>query len=185
MGNGNFEYKLDSLSMDDELHVLAETLLQARGEINNRIVSLETKAEELNQVNVSLQKSEQHFRAIFDSTTDAIFVQDLETSEILDVNQKFTELYGYTLEDARTLDGNDLNSEIPPYTQRSILRWIRRARIHGSQALEWQAKAKDGHLFWVELSLRIAIRNNYVLFFCPLLVQLRLAIRKLNSTQNK
>jgi len=159
MGNGNFEHKLDSLSMDGELHVLAETLLQARGEIKNRILSLETKTEELNEVNVSLQKSEQHFRAIFDSTTDAIFVQDLETSEILDVNQKFTELYGYSLEDARTLDGNDLNSEIPPYTQRSILRWIRRARIHGSQALEWQAKAKDGHLFWVELSLRITPVN--------------------------
>lgn len=159
MGNGNFEYKLDSVSMDDELHLLANTFLRARGEIKKRITSLETRVDEITQANVSLQQSEQHFRAIFDSTTDAIFIQDLETSEILDINQKFTELYGYSLEEARVLNVEDLNSEIPPYTQRSILRWIRRARMHGPQSLEWQARAKDGHFFWVELSLRVTSVN--------------------------
>ena len=108
MGNGNFEYKLDPVSMDHELHLLADTLLQARSGIKNQIASLETRVEELTQENVSLQASEKHFRAIFDSTTDAISVQDLETSEILDINQRFTELYGYSVEDSHTLNVNDL-----------------------------------------------------------------------------
>jgi PAS domain S-box-containing protein len=159
MGNGNFEYKLDSVSMDGELHMLADKFLQARDGIKNRITSLETQVKGLTQANDSLQESEQHFRAIFDSTTDAIFVQGLKTSEILDTNQKFTELYGYSLEDARVLNVVDLNSGVPPYTQRSLMRWIRRAQMHGPQSLEWQARAKDGHFFWVELSLRVAPVN--------------------------
>jgi PAS domain S-box-containing protein len=159
MGAGNFGTELDSIGMDGEVHDLANTFLKARNEVKGQITNLETRVQELTQANVSLQKSEQHFRAIFDSTTDAIFVQDLETSEIQEVNQKFTELYGYSLEEARTLTGESLNSEISPYTQRSLLRWIRRARMYGSQSLEWQARAKDGHLFWVELSLRVTSVN--------------------------
>jgi PAS domain S-box-containing protein len=159
MGKGDFEYKLDSTGMDNELQMLADAFLQVRGKIKNQITSLETRVEEITRANASLQESEQHFRAIFDSTTDAIFVQSLETSGILDINQKFTELYGYSLEEAGALKVDDLNSEIPPYTQRSLLRWVRRARMHGSQSLEWQARAKDGHFFWVELSLRVAPVN--------------------------
>lgn len=159
MGNGNLEFKLDPAGMDDELHILADTLIQARDEIKSRVNVLEAQVEELTQANATLQESEQHFRSIFDSTTDAIFVQDLETTEILDINQKFTELYGYSLEEARSLNVEDLNSGIAPYTQRSSLRWIRRARMHGPQSLEWQARAKDGHYFWVELSLRVAQVN--------------------------
>jgi PAS domain S-box-containing protein len=139
--------------------MLSDAILDARGGIKNRITGLETQVEGLIQANISLQESEQYYRAMFDSTTDAIFVQDLETSEILDVNQKFTELYGYSPDDARILNVENLNSGVPPYTQRSILRWIRRARMHGPQSLEWQARAKDGHFFWVELSLRVAPVN--------------------------
>jgi len=159
MGTGDFEDQLEADGAGGELHPLAQALFQARNQIKDRLVNLEFKADELTQANLSLQKSEQHFRAIFDSTTDAIFVQDLETFEILEVNQKFVELYGYSLEDARSLSGEELNSEIAPYTQRSLLRWIRRARMHGPQALEWQARAKDGHFFWVELSMRVTTVN--------------------------
>jgi PAS domain S-box-containing protein len=159
MGGGDYEAKLDLTGMDGEIHGLADIFLQARNEVRGRIVNLETRVQELAQANVSLQKSEQHFRAIFDSTTDAIFVQDPETSKIHEANQKFTELYGYSMEEVCNVPGENLNSEISPYTQRSLLRWVRRARMYGSQSLEWQARAKDGHLFWVELSLRVTSVN--------------------------
>jgi len=159
MEAGELEDSLDPVSMNGELHLLADTFLQARDKVKSQIAGLEAQVEELTRANASLSESEQRYRAIFDSTTDAIMIQDLETAEILTVNHIFSELFGYTQEEARSLSMEEISSGIPPYTLRSFLRSVRRARIHGSQFLEWHAKRRDGHLFWVELSLRVDLVN--------------------------
>jgi PAS domain S-box-containing protein len=159
MKAGNLDYSLEPGNMDGELQLLAETLLQARAQVKNQLTGLENQVDELTRTNAALLESEQRYRAIFDSTTDAIMIQDLETAEILNVNHIFSELYGYSEEEARSLSMEEISSGIPPYTLRSFLRSVRRARMHGPQLLEWHARGKDGQLFWVELSLRVDLVN--------------------------
>ncbi|MFI5398910.1 MAG: PAS domain S-box protein [Candidatus Binatia bacterium] len=104
----------------------------------------------------ALREGEERFRAIFDSVNDAIVVHELPSGAILDVNRRMGELYGYTREEARQVDIGMLSSGIPPYTQESALTLIKKAVSEGPQVVEWQARDKNGRLFWVEVSLRRA-----------------------------
>lgn len=97
---------------------------------------------------------EENYRAIFNAANDAIFVHDIETGEILDVNQKMCEMYGYTLQEARCLNVESLSMGIPPYTQENAMWLIRKAAKGHPQLFEWMARNKSGNLFWVEVSLK-------------------------------
>ena len=111
---------------------------------------------ERKQAEAALRQSEQRFRAIFDSVNDAIFVHDLATGAILDVNRRMCEMYGYTREEAIGLTVGALSSGDVPYTQQDALALIQKAAAGEPQLFEWQAQDKAGRLFWVEVNLRRA-----------------------------
>lgn len=95
----------------------------------------------------------QDYRGIFDAVNDAIFVHDLDTGVVLNVNQKMFEMYGYTPEEA--LGSLDVLLSEPPYSGDDALRLFRKA-VDGPQIFEWLARHKDGHRFWVEVNLKRA-----------------------------
>jgi len=105
----------------------------------------------------ALHESEQRFRTIFDSVNDAIFVHDLASGNILDVNRRVCEMYGYTREEARQLSVGELSAGEPPYTQLVALEWMKRVAAGEPQLFEWRAKHKSGRLFWVEVNMRRAV----------------------------
>jgi two-component system, cell cycle sensor histidine kinase and response regulator CckA len=105
----------------------------------------------------ALRRSEANYHAIFDSMNDAVFVHDIETGEILDVNQKMCEMYGYEREEARKLTVGDLSSGEPPYSEQDAREWIRKAAASEQGLFEWRARDKAGSLFWTEISLRRAL----------------------------
>ncbi|MGC1377711.1 MAG: PAS domain S-box protein [Anaerolineales bacterium] len=118
---------------------------------------LEERIVELNKAYSAIQESEVRFRTLFNFANDAVFVYDLELGVVLDINEKFTELFGYDQQDTSHVNLEDLSSGIPPYTHRSIMHWIRRARRFGPQLLEWQARDKFGRMFWADLGLRLVM----------------------------
>lgn len=103
-----------------------------------------------------LSESEANYRTIFDEMNDGIVVHDLETGEILDVNRKMCEMFGYARAEAITLNVGAISSCLPSYTQGEVLGWIRKARTQGPQVFEWQAKHKSGRIFWIEVNLKRA-----------------------------
>lgn len=103
-----------------------------------------------------LYSDEARFRTIFNFINDAIFVHDLKTGDIIDVNHKMCEMYGYSYEEVLSLDVGDLSSNVPPYTQDSAMAWIRKAAAGKPQMFEWRAKDKRGRLFWVEINMKRA-----------------------------
>ncbi|MGO9122834.1 MAG: PAS domain S-box protein [Desulfomonilaceae bacterium] len=113
----------------------------------------------------ALQRSEANYRAIFDSMNDAIFVHDIETGAIIDVNRKMCEMYGYAREEAIRLVAGEASFGRDKHSQALALQRIAMAARGEPQLFEWQAKAKDGRLFWVEVNLRKAVLNDnpYVL----------------------
>ncbi len=104
-----------------------------------------------------LAESESRFREIFNTVNDAIFIHDAQTGRIVEVNQRMCEMYGITRDEALASGPDDLSAGTPPYSSAEASEKIRLARTEGTQIFEWQARARDGHLFWVEVSLRFAL----------------------------
>jgi PAS domain S-box-containing protein len=97
-----------------------------------------------------------HYRAIFDAANDAIFLHDIKTGAILDVNRKMCDMYGYTREEACQLNVEALSAGEKPYTQDEAVRLLQKAAEGEPQVFEWVAKHKNGRLFWVEVNLKRA-----------------------------
>lgn len=110
---------------------------------------------ERRQVEEALRASEQNFREIFDSTNEAIFIDDAGTGQMIDVNKTMLDIYGYENKD-EVLAGTigDLSANDPPYTDDRAQELVRKAIEEGPQVFEWLAKRRDGSKFWVEISLR-------------------------------
>lgn len=99
---------------------------------------------------------EASYRALFDAVNEAIFVQDLATGAILDVNRRVCDLYGYSADEVRQLNIESLSAGEPPYTQEEALRRVQLAARGEQQVFEWQARKRNGQVFWVEVNLRRA-----------------------------
>lgn len=121
------------------------------------LIGLVFDVTERKQAEEAIRASEANYRAIFDAANDAIFVHDMDTGRILDVNRKMTEMYGYSPDEARELPVEALSAGEPPYTQENAISRIRKAADGDPQLFEWRAKDKSGRLFWVEVSLKRAV----------------------------
>lgn len=99
---------------------------------------------------------DQRFRSIFDCINDAIFILDIESLVLIEVNQRACELFGYSQDDLRELGLARLSSEAPPYTADAARRWMQKAATDSAQMFEWQARASSGTVFWVEMNIRKA-----------------------------
>ena len=140
------------------LHVAMESIAfedPGRGPTQCRSAFIDITARKLAEA--TLKASEASYRAIFDNVNDAIFIHDVVTGAILDVNRKMEEIYGYTAEEARNLRVEQISSGQPPYTQDYALTRIRQAAAGEPQLFEWLCKDKNGRLFWVEVSLNRAV----------------------------
>lgn len=108
----------------------------------------------LRKVYKHLNKPSDIYKEIFDMINDAIFIHDVETCKILNVNQKACEMYGYSKEEIIHLNVENLSAGVPPYTKADVLDKIKKGIKGKPQLFEWQAKDKSGQLFWVEGNLK-------------------------------
>jgi diguanylate cyclase (GGDEF)-like protein/PAS domain S-box-containing protein len=127
----------------------------ASGEVTG-VIGAVTDITELKQAQLALRQSEERFRTIFEFVNDLIFVHDLETGAVVEVNQRACEVSGYTRDELLKLKLGDLSENKPPYTRQDILAKMLQARSGSPQIFEWRGKTKDGRLLWVEVSLRRA-----------------------------
>jgi len=109
-----------------------------------RDITAQKKAEE------TLCKSQQEFASLFKSSPEALVYTD-ERSNILDVNPRFTELFGYTLEEikGRNLDDGMIHT-LDKIEEGKELGRV--AKSKGYFAHDSIRKKKDGTLFPVSIS---------------------------------
>lgn len=103
---------------------------------------------------LELNTKERNYREVFNSTSEAIFIQDPQTGEIYDVNQTTLEMFGYELEDFLQLNIGEISAGEQQFTQEEALRKVRATIEKGPQLFEWLCKRKTGEHFWVEVSLK-------------------------------
>ncbi len=102
----------------------------------------------------ALKQSEKNCRAIFNAVEDAVFIHDISSGKIVDVNDSFSRLYGYDRDEALNADISMITEDDSGYASSRALDKIRKAAAGQTQCFEWRARTKTGNLFWVEVSLR-------------------------------
>lgn len=101
----------------------------------------------------SLARSEKKFRTIFNASTDAFFVCDMEKGRILDVNESVHTLLGYTPEEVTGQDISILESDHPDHNGEGGASAMKKVSDGESNWFEWQCRHKDGRLVWVEATV--------------------------------
>ena len=102
-----------------------------------------------------LRRSEASYRAIFESSEDAIFIHDWDTGRVIDVNRRACEIYGYSYEEMKRHRRGEAQLRRAPVHGRGGA-----ARVAGSEErarpvrFEWHRRNRDGSLHWDEVVLR-------------------------------
>lgn len=129
--------------------------LRTNDEIDTLSSAFNELIDQLDQQTRALQKSEEKYRTIYNASSNAIFIQDIETGAILDVNQKMCEMYRIDYQDALKANVGDLSAGIPPYTLQDALALVAKAAQGQQQLFEWQAQDTLGRIFWVLVKMRV------------------------------
>ncbi len=120
-----------------------------------KIFAVRAAAEiERDRMEAALRASEASYRAIFEAAEDCIFIHDLDSGAIVDVNPRACAVYGYDHDTLLRLGPGALGSGEPGYTAADAAAWIARARAGEVVHFEWRRRNADGSLHWDEVVLK-------------------------------
>ena len=105
----------------------------------------------LEEKNKYIKEKESNYTEIFNAVTDAIFIHDLE-GKIIDANESMVKMFGYSKEELSKTDSKVFNPG-DPYDFKHFKEYLKRTLKTGKSVFEWHAKAKNGNLIWVEITL--------------------------------
>lgn len=131
-----------------EAEIRSQAAVEMHQEDQEKLARLQEKLDGLAKAQAQqAQESEQAYRLLFESATDAILVLDQENAQILEVNPAACRLYGYTQEEFRQLRIASLSEE-PQATIQSIQRGdlVMPRRVH---------RKKDGSIIPTEITTGI------------------------------
>ncbi|MBT3382596.1 MAG: PAS domain S-box protein [Prolixibacteraceae bacterium] len=131
----------------------------------SQFVAIILDVTERKKAEIKLQNSKDYIQTIFDSTSDAIFIHDVETGIILDVNQQVVTMFGHNKKDILNGSVQPISMGESPYSEKEAFEWLQKSRTEGKQTFQWHSQHKKGHLFWVEVSIvfvQIEGENRYI-----------------------
>ena len=135
------------------LSFTAAPIRNADGEIIGAVETLEDITER-KQAEEVLKRSEVMYREIFNTVNETIWIHDIITKKITDVNNYVTHMFGYPVKEALELSVEDISSGVPPFYQQTAMEKLEKAAAGESQTFEWHCRHKDGHLFWSEVTVK-------------------------------
>ena len=153
--NSPIEFE-ETAPLDDGLHTYISIkfpLHDASGAAY-AVCGIATDITERKRSDEALRVSEESYRAIFDAAEDSIFVHDIATGAIVDVNRRACATFGYTREEFRHIDVGALGIGERPYTQQDAMELIAGAAAGEERRVEWHGRSKDGSLRWHEVFVK-------------------------------
>jgi PAS domain S-box-containing protein len=94
------------------------------------------------------------YRALFEHAADALVVFDPATGEIVDANERYCELLGYSADQVDGVTLSDVTADGWEWPA-SPDELVDRAREHGPTRIEWYHQHSDGTTFWTEVALSV------------------------------
>lgn len=88
---------------------------------------------------------------VFDDLGVGIMLHDPETGEIVGVNDRLTELYGYSAAELREMDVHEYSAVDEGHTQVEAEKRILAAADGDPQEFEWRVERADGERIWVNV----------------------------------
>lgn len=122
------------------------------GEIGALGQAFDDMAQKLASREQALRESENNYRDIFNTTHDALFVND-ESGKITEVNKSSEFMFGYSREEFLHMSLEDLISGDPPYSFSEVLILIEKSLAEGTQEFEWLSRRKNKESFWTEIAI--------------------------------
>ena len=103
-----------------------------------------------------LIKSEESYRNIYNSSNDGILIFNIENLKITDVNTAGVQLFGYSKDELLSIDIDILSSGNNSFTGERFRQFLNKSSETSSQLFDWQAKKKNGEIFWLEMDIKQA-----------------------------
>ena len=119
------------------------------------IEELRQTNENLIEVRENLAESQHNYQEIFDSTSDALIIFDSNTAKIIDLNLATLKMYGYDNKE-EIISGNlsNLSANKEGFSEEILIKFLQKTKEFQQNTHEWQAKKKNGELFWVEVNIK-------------------------------
>ena len=155
---GPFILELDTLKKD--VTTMVGTLHRQMLATEQQLAIIKERETERDKALTELQESENRYRAIYNAPSDAIFIHDAISGQLLDVNQTMLQMYGYSREEALHLSVEDMSAGDPLASRQESEHNIKNAIEQGPQVFTWHARRKNGELFWVEVALKYTRFND-------------------------
>lgn len=124
---------------EEEIKLLEELAMDISYAIENF-----NKEEKRKEIEEALKESEEKYRHLFELESDALFLIDNETGNILEVNTSACNLYGYTREELLKMKNVDVSAQ-PDETRNSTISTLTKIPIRFH-------RKKDGTVFPVEIN---------------------------------
>ncbi|WP_031388748.1 PAS domain S-box protein [Desulfonatronum thiodismutans] len=102
-----------------------------------------------------LQQREERFRALFDNSSEGIFLHDLE-GHILEANQAVLDIFGYTLDELRRLHPTQL---VHPEEVRHVTMLFQEILLHKTTTAVHRCLRKDGSEFFAQVRAKLIGEN--------------------------
>ena len=95
------------------------------------------------------------FQTVFDSVNDAITIHDFNTGDILQANRSAYEMVGCKPGETSSLNLLPFRAQTEaPFDAAAAIRHLSQAAAGQPQLFEWRTRHRDGHPFWIEVSLQ-------------------------------
>ncbi len=107
--------------------------------------------------------SERNYREIFDAVNDVVMIHDKTSGEIVDVNSKVTDLYGYEPSELYGMTVESMSQGEPPFTMVEAAEWIKKTVEEGPQVSNgWAVIKRERILGGSQLKKRLDRRQGSI-----------------------
>lgn len=130
-----------------------------RQQVRARTKDLEEELIERKRIEEALKEKERNYRDIFNSTDDALFIQDTDTGDIITANKGAVSMFGYAQEEIKKLGIPGLSEPSVETSPERVRQRNQEALEKGSITFEWHFRKKNGQPFWAEVKLNRTVIN--------------------------
>ncbi|MGA9140199.1 MAG: PAS domain S-box protein [Methanocella sp.] len=109
-----------------------------------------------------LHSSEAGYQVIFNAASDGIMLYDPATDRLVDANEAWVKMTGYSVEESKTMRLSQLSTEEEGYRNEDLIRQISNVSRDSGQLFRWKIRRRDGSKASIEINLKnvtIADRN--------------------------